>query len=111
MGFGQDVIVEDAADTSSTDSIRLGAGIQLNQLWLEESGQDLLIRVLGASDQVHVQSWATQNTIEALHITGGQVVDQQQIQLLIDAMSQMTPPSAGQWTAYQQQQLSMLLSA
>jgi hypothetical protein len=58
-----------------------------------------------------VQSWATQNTIEEMHITGGQVVDQQQIQLLIDAMSQMTPPSAGQWTADQQQQLSMLLSA
>ena len=111
MGFGQDVIVEDAADTTSIDSIRLGAGIQLNQLWFEESGQDLLIRVLGASDQVRVQSWTAQNTIEALQITGGQVIDQQQIQQLIDAMAQMTPPSAGQWTADQQLHLSMLLSA
>lgn len=110
-GFGQEMIAEDATDTASVDSIHLGAGTQLNQLWFEQTDQDLLIRVLGRQDQIRVQSWAAQNTIEALHITAGQAVDHHQIQQLIDAMAQMTPPSAGQWTTDQQQQLMSLLSA
>lgn len=110
-GFGQEVIAEDTADTTSIDSIHWGAGTQLNQLWFEQSGQDLLIRVLGRQDLVRVQSWTSQNSIEAIHLAAEPVLDRGQIQQLIDAMAQMTPPSAGQWTADQQQQLSMLLSA
>lgn len=111
VGFGQDVIIEDATDAVGIDTLRFGAGVQLQQLWLEQSGQDVLIRALNSQEHVRVQSWFDQNTIEQIQMADGQILNQQHIQLLIDAMSQMTPPSAGQWTTDQQQQLMSLLSA
>lgn len=70
-GFGSDTLVE--TDPAGTDVDRLSFfNATYNQLWFKQSGDDLEISVVGASDKVTVQDW----------FAGG---DNHQIELTLDA--------------------------
>lgn len=79
--FGQDTIIENA-DRKSLDEI-IFSGIGVSQLWFEESGQDLIISVIGTDNQVVIENFARFriNSDES-----GEVFDQ-----IIEAANAMSP--------------------
>lgn len=58
LGYGQDVIVNGAAGSvGPSGQLQLGAGLAANNLWFSQSGTDLLIQVVGTTEQITVQGW------------------------------------------------------
>jgi hypothetical protein len=45
------------ANANGASQLEFGAGISDNQLWFTQSGNDLLVNVLGTQDQVDIQNW------------------------------------------------------
>ncbi|PHQ68630.1 MAG: hypothetical protein COB93_10180, partial [Sneathiella sp.] len=92
-GDGQDVINDFATDGSS-DTLVLNTGIDHDQLWFEQTGDDLLISVIGSSDQITVENWyaSADNEIESIETSDGQVADFSGVEALVSAMASFSPP-------------------
>jgi hypothetical protein len=66
------------ANSNATSQLDFGPGISDNQLWFTQSGNDLLINVIGSQDQVDVQSWFSggQNAqLAEINDSGGNAID------------------------------------
>ncbi|MEH6528115.1 MAG: Ig-like domain-containing protein, partial [Sneathiella sp.] len=96
-GDGQDVIDDNASDGAS-DTLVLDTGIDHDQLWFEQTGDDLLISVIGTSDQITVENWyaAADNKIEGIETSDGQVTDITGVEALVSAMASFSPPGGGE---------------
>ena len=96
-GDGQDVI-DDASTDGSSDTLELSTSIDHDQLWFEQSGDDLLISVIGTSDQITVDNWyqSADNKIETIESSDGRTLDISGVEALVTAMATFSPPSAGQ---------------
>jgi Ca2+-binding RTX toxin-like protein len=92
---------------SGQDYIALDADIKIDQLWMTRVDNDLVINVLGSdsditlSDFFYDRQWMDYSHLNAVDqvITGGyQAIDLHSYEAmnLINAMSSMTPPAAGQ---------------
>jgi len=58
QGFGQDTVVNGwSTNTGPSGQVILGPGQDPDNLWLSQSGNDLLIQVLGATSQITVKDW------------------------------------------------------
>ncbi len=83
---------------STTDQVLFGAGIAHDQLWFRQSGNNLLINVIGeAASQVALQDWfsAPANRIDAIRTADGQQeILSSMVQNLVNAMASYsaTPP-------------------
>ena len=98
-GDGQDTIIDTDQFIGQTDRDRIVIrGARANQLWLTQEGDDLLIQLVGTTDQITVQDWFGQSThhIEEIYSQDGQILDESGILTLVDAMSMMTPPALGE---------------
>ncbi|MCR9214680.1 MAG: hypothetical protein NXI13_13255 [Proteobacteria bacterium] len=49
-------MINDNATDGASDTLKLTAGIDYDQLWFEQTGDDLLISVIGSSDQITVEN-------------------------------------------------------
>ncbi len=96
-GDGQDVI-DDASSDGSSDTLELSTAINHDQLWFEQSGDDLLISVIGTSDQITVDNWyqSADNKIETIESSDGKTLDISGVEALVTAMATFSPPGAGQ---------------
>ena len=57
-GGGQETVVNGVpSNTGATGELDLAAGIAPDQLWLQRSGSDLVLEVMGTQDRVTVQGW------------------------------------------------------
>ena len=56
-GGGQDRIVNAAAGAGARGELDIGAGVAANQIWLQQSGNDLLIKIMGTQDQAIIANW------------------------------------------------------
>lgn len=86
---GDDTVVENDATAGNHDVIQFGAGISEEDLWFEQSGNDLLVTVLGSNDSVLVKDWylGDQYRVEEFRLTGSQESLQSgNVQQLVDAM-------------------------
>ncbi|MEH6478161.1 MAG: calcium-binding protein, partial [Sneathiella sp.] len=92
-GDGQDVIDDNASDGAS-DTLVLDTGIDHDQLWFEQTGDDLLISVIGTSDQITVANWyaSADNKIEGIETGDGKVADFSGVDALVSAMASFSPP-------------------
>ncbi len=95
-GDGQDVI-DDFATDGASDTLKLTSGIDHDQLWFEQFGDDLLISVIGSSDQITVENWyaSAENKIENIETSDGQVADISGVEALVTAMASFSPPGGG----------------
>ncbi|MCR9214231.1 MAG: hypothetical protein NXI13_10975, partial [Proteobacteria bacterium] len=95
-GDGQDMINDHATDAAS-DTLQLTAGIDHDQLWFEQTGDDLLISVIGSSDQITVENWyaSVDNKVESIETSDGQVADISGVEALVTAMASFSPPGGG----------------
>jgi Ca2+-binding RTX toxin-like protein len=95
LGDGFDTITDVDSTSGNTDTLTI-AGVQTNQLWLRQIGNDLAIQVLGTYDGVSISNWygGSANQIEVI-TAGGQTLTNARVQSLVQAMASVSPPSAG----------------
>jgi len=89
VGDGADIISNyDSSTIPATDTLIFGDGITADDLWFMMDGNDLQISVLGSDDQIVIDDWANGNQYQHLDISaGGEMLDTNGIQSLLDAMS------------------------
>ena len=82
------------------DKLVLGTSIHYDQLWFDESGNDLEISVIGTTDKITIQDWylGSANHLESFLSGDGKTLQDTQVQTLVQAMAGFAPPSAGQTT-------------
>jgi Ca2+-binding RTX toxin-like protein len=95
-GFGQDVINNFASDGSGSPKgeIDFASGIDHAQLWLQRSGNNLLIDLLGTNNAITVDDWYAgnaRNQVQSINAGDGSKLDSQVAQLV----SAMATYSAG----------------
>jgi len=116
-GDGADRLNNAATDhLTTTDRLVLAADVARNQVWLQRSGDDLLVSIIGTSDSSRVLGWYTAGTTSRLDsfVAGdGRVMTEARVEALVQAMATMTPPPAGQTTltTEQQNQLNTAITA
>lgn len=113
-GNGQDVIDDADASVGNLDQLTFGTGVANDQLWFRQSGQDLVVSVIGSTDQVTIRQWSAGASHRVERITaGGKSLADTQVMNLVQAMSAMTPPPIGQSTLSdaQRAQLAPVLAA
>jgi len=85
-GYGSLSITNSIAGGSgASGELDLGAGLTAQNLWFIQSGQDLVIDVLGTSDQVTVKGWFGSNTsakLSEIKTSNGMEIDSNLTQLL-----------------------------
>lgn len=111
---GQDVIDDADATTGNLDQLTFGTGVANDQLWFSQSGQDLVVSIIGSTDQVTIRQWSAGAAHHVERITaGGKSLADTQVANLVQAMSAMTPPPIGQTTLSdaQRAQLAPVLAA
>ncbi|WP_409026377.1 calcium-binding protein [Janthinobacterium sp. SUN098] len=97
-GDGADVIAEPSAD-ANYDSIAFLAGVNIDQLWFRQVGADLEVSTIGTTDKITIRSWnAAAPNIEEFRTAAGHVMRGADVQLLVQAMANLSPPPLGQLT-------------
>ncbi len=71
-GDDQDVIDDHATDgVRSTGRLQFGTNIAHDQLWSQQSGNDLLVDVIGISEQATVENWYSGTDYQIEEIEAG----------------------------------------
>lgn len=92
-GSGADTVRDDSGDQ---DEIIFGEGIDAEDLWLQKSGNDLVISVLGTNDKVTVEDWYSSSNpkpIERIVAGNGEVLKSANVSALVSAMAAFQPAS------------------
>ena len=89
--FGQTVINNYASDHdgSAYGEIDFASGVAADQLWFQQSGNNLKIDLLGTNNSITVNNWYAsdqRNQVESVHSGDGQIIDAQ-LQQLVGAMA------------------------
>ncbi|MEY8239013.1 MAG: calcium-binding protein, partial [Cycloclasticus sp.] len=81
---------------NKTDRIEIGEGINEEQLWLSQQGDDLQIDVIGSDDQIRIENWykGEQYRIEEIELSGGAVLLEHQVEQLVSAMASFNVSSS-----------------
>lgn len=102
-GDGSDTIFNQ--DASGNDTLRFMDGIEADQLWLQQSEDDLVVSLIGSDDKVTIDGWfansqdwvtPTGNQLDQIRSGDGKTLLDSQVQNLVAAMSSLTPPAAGE---------------
>lgn len=88
-GSGADTISNGVStNKTATNELDFGAGIASNQLWLQRSGNNLVIDVMGTKDSVTVSNWftGTANQLQTIKTADGNILDTK-VSQLVQAMA------------------------
>lgn len=94
---GHDVITNGlASNTAPTGNLQLSADLAPANIWLKQSGQDLLIEIMGSNDDVTVAGWFTSpaNALSQITTSDGWVIDSQ-VSQLVQAMASYSSSHSG----------------
>ncbi len=100
IGDDQDHITEDVGgtiDTGSTDRVLFGAGIDADNLWFTQEGNDLRIWMEGTDDWLEIENWYGNSApgIERFETNAGDILLASNVQQLVDAMAVFDPSGSG----------------
>jgi Ca2+-binding RTX toxin-like protein len=97
-GAGNDTVT--ASLGNGADTLRFDRWTAHDQLWFAQSGNNLVVSVIGQSQSTTVSDWygATNNHLSKVLAGDGYTVTDAGIQQLVEAMASFTPPPAGQTT-------------
>ncbi|MBX8531875.1 hypothetical protein K5D32_19560 [Pseudomonas cichorii] len=112
-GDGVDYINNSSAAPSDIDVLEFQS-IDPSKLWFSRSGNDLLIDVVGSSDQVNVSGWYSSDSHQLDIIKSGEAaLYANAVDSLVSAMAGFGPASGGELTLTQQQrdQVDVLIAA
>lgn len=99
-GYGADQITENDATAGNQDTALFGSGIDADQLWFSQSGNNLDVSIIGTSDKFTLNNWylGNQYHVEQFRLANGQVLQDTQVASLVQAMAAFAPLAAGQTT-------------
>ncbi len=92
----------DGADTldnrgyaADSDRLVFGAGIAHDQLWFHQSGNNLVVSVIGEDGTVTVTDWfsGTSNTVSSIETNAGDRLVDTNVASLVTAMAAFSPPT------------------
>ncbi|MBZ9674045.1 beta strand repeat-containing protein [Mesorhizobium sp. ES1-3] len=94
-GDGADTIIESGA-YNDNDELDFGSGIDWNELWFSQQGNNLVISVLGTTDKVTANGWFTGqgNVVETLKSGDGKVLHSSDVATLVAAMAGFDPATS-----------------
>ncbi len=114
-GGGQDVIVDTDATAGNRDVLAFASDVTFDQLWLRHVGNDLVVNIIGGTDTVAISNWysGSANHVEQIRAGDGKVLCDVNVDALVQAMSIMNAPLAGEMELPQamQSQLAPVLAA
>ncbi|MGL4766584.1 MAG: calcium-binding protein [Formosimonas sp.] len=95
-GDGKDTVSE----SSGNDQIVFGTSVNANQLWLSRSGNDLLVSIIGSTDQMKIEHWYDNANfqVETFKTADGKILTAEKVDALVHAMAAFSPPTSGQST-------------
>jgi len=114
-GDGADLI-DNIGEGASADKVKFGATIDTDQLWFRQVGNDLVVDVIGTTDSVTVDEWfaSADNRVDTLETADGSTLDDGNVQNLVSAMAEFSPPLFGETEladAFQGDDLNTITSA
>jgi Ca2+-binding RTX toxin-like protein len=85
-------------DATGNDKLLFDAGINADQVWLRQLGNDLEVSIMGTANSVKVQNWYsnTANQLDSLQLADGKTLLANEVQTLVEAMAAFAPPTLGQ---------------
>ncbi len=114
-GWGQDTISNYHTDLNSQDRIVFSSGINAEQLWFRNNGNNLEISLIGTNDKVSIGGWFTNsnNHVNQITTADGKALMESQVQNLVNAMAAFGVPAGGEsnLTQDQRSQLDIVISA
>jgi Ca2+-binding RTX toxin-like protein len=96
---GADTI--NAFDTDGgADQLAVGAGVTTDQLWFAQTGNDLVMTIIGTSDSMTVQDWysGANQKLDRVQLSTGTYAETSDIEALRSAMAAFSPPPLRQTT-------------
>jgi Haemolysin-type calcium binding protein related domain len=95
VGDGADTIVESGL-AGDDDMLEFGAGIDWNELWFSQQGNNLVISVLGTTDSVTVKDWFTGpgSVVETIKAGDGSLLRYSDVAALVAAMASFNPATS-----------------
>jgi Ca2+-binding RTX toxin-like protein len=96
MNSGRDIINNN--DATGNDKLLFDAGINADQVWLRQLGNDLEVSIMGTANSVKVQNWYsnTANQLDSLQLADGKTLLANEVQTLVEAMAAFAVPALGQ---------------
>lgn len=100
QGSGNDIIRDIDATLGNVDIAQFGSGVGADQLWFEQSGNDLKVSVIGSYDSILVENWymGDRYHVEQFKTSDGMTLLDSQVQNLVQAMAGFSPPVAVETT-------------
>jgi Ca2+-binding RTX toxin-like protein len=97
---GQDRILDQDTNSAAMDVLRFGEKVSYQQLWLSQTGDDLVLSILGTTDQVTIEKWFVDSSyqIEQIEVANGITLASNEVAQLVNAMATLTPPTSSQTT-------------
>ncbi|ESZ55612.1 calcium-binding protein [Mesorhizobium sp. L103C120A0] len=94
-GGGADTITESGA-YNDNDELDFGTGIDWNELWFSQQGNNLVVSVLGTTDKVTVNGWfaGPGNVVETIKSGDGKVLSHSDVATLVAAMASFDPATS-----------------
>ena len=90
------------------DTVYFASMVQDDQLWFAQDGNDLLVTVDGTSSNLRLTDWFNGATHATLVAGDGHQLIDSQVNSLVQAMAQFSPPPVGQMTLSQSQQDNLM---
>lgn len=96
LGDGQDRINNFSNIADETDTLVLGDDITKDDIWLTQSGDDLVIDFSGSDDQITVNDWFVDEAyqIDEIH-AGDEILSNANVEALVSAMAGFDNPVSG----------------
>ena len=97
-GGGQDVISETDSTVGNSDLLAFESDVAYDQLWFRHVGNDLVVNIIGGTDTVAIRNWyaGSANHVEQIRAGDGKVLTDANVNALVQAMSTLSTPMAGQ---------------
>ena len=113
LGDGRDVIKE-TYDYGGTDKL-VFEDLNHDQIWFEQSGDDLVVSVIGSEGQVTIEDWylGSSNHVELFQAADAKSLTDSAVDQLVSAMAGFTKPALGETvlSTTTKQELSATLAA
>lgn len=94
-GDGSDTIIE-SSFYNDNDELAFGSGIDWNELWFAQQGDNLVISVLATTDKVTVSNWFKNggNLVETIQSGDGSTLHHSDVASLVAAMASFSPSTS-----------------
>ena len=116
LGDGRDVIKEQNGYNGSRYNDKLVLeDLNHDQIWFEQSGDDLVVSVIGSEGQVTIEDWylGSSNHVELFQAADAKSLTDSAVDQLVSAMAGFTKPALGETvlSTTTKQELSATLAA